>query len=98
VALDHLAVAVLHHIGARAVQQPALSRAECRPVPSRFDALAAGFRTEQCNLRQFDELAEDADRVAAAANTREDRIRQPADRGRPLFLRLARYHTVEVAH
>ena len=80
-----LAVVVLHHVAEAAVQNAGTAEAQRRSVLARTGATAAGLDAHQAHVGFRHERIEHAGRVAAAADTGHDQIRQPAE----LFATLA---------
>ena len=72
-----LAVVVLQHVGARAVQHARRAAGERRGVPAGLDAVAAGLEAVQRDAGVVEERVEEPDRVGAAADARGDRVGQP---------------------
>ena len=93
-----VAVLVLQHERARALQHAGDAAREARGVTARRDRLAAGLDADQPHLRVVDERIEDADRVAAAADARDHRVRQAPGLLEDLRARLAADHRLELAH
>ena len=96
--LDDLPVGVLEQVAERPVQDPGLPLregravlAELRTSPSRLDA-------DQPGARRTHERGEHADRVAAAADARDDDVGIAADPLRVLRARLVADHPLQVAH
>ena len=75
VGLDGLAVLVLEHEGAGAVQHAALAGDDGRGVPAGLDAVAAGLEAVDRDVLVVEERGEQADRVGAAADAGRDRVR-----------------------
>ena len=67
-------------------------------VPAGLDALAAGLEAEQAHPGVGDEGVEDADRVGAAADAGDDRVRQPAGQVQHWARASTPMTRVEVAH
>ena len=93
-----VAVLVLQHERARALQHAGAAAGEARRVPPADDRLAAGLDADQPHVAVVEERVEDADRVAAAADARDDRVGQPAGLLEDLRARLAADHRLELAH
>ena len=93
-----VAVRVLEHPGASALQDSDGAAGESRRVASRHDALAPGLDANEPHAGVADEGVEDAHRVAAAADTRDDRVREPADPLEHLRARLTADDRLELAH
>ena len=73
-----LAVGVLQHEGAHAVQHAHLAGGDGRGVPAGLQAVAAGLEAVQGDVGVGDEVGEDAEGVRAAADAGRDGVRQPA--------------------
>ena len=97
VRLDGLAVLVLEHERAGAVQHAALAGVDGRGVPAGLEAVAAGLEAVDRDVRVVEERGEQADRVRAAADAGGDRVRQPAVLLEALGARLVADAAAEVA-
>ena len=95
--LVDLAVRVLQEVRLRAVQDALLPAADRRGVAAGLHALAAGLRAEERDGRVVDEGVERADRVAAAADARDDEVRQAPGLLEDLRAGLVADHALEVA-
>ncbi len=84
-----VAIGVLEDVAARALEHARCTAGEARSVPTRLDPVTAGFDANQAHVAVVDERVEDAHGVTAAADARDDRGRQPADRLETLGSRLA---------
>ena len=98
VRLDDLAVRVLEHQRARAVQDPGRAAEDGRGMPAGLDAVAGRLDDGQPDRRLADEPRQQADRVRAAADAGDREIRQPALDGLELGRRLVADPPLEVAH
>ena len=78
VRLDGLAVLVLQHEGAGAVQDAGVAGGDGGGVPAGLDAVAAGLEAVERDLGVVEEAGEQADRVGAAADAGGDGVGQPA--------------------
>ena len=96
--LDDLPVVVADHIGAVAMQHARTAGGDRGGMPAGLDAVARRFDADDRHFGIVEERMEQADRVAAAADAGDDRIRQPAIVGQHLRARLASDHGVEIAH
>ena len=64
-----VAVEILQHIGARALEHARRAAGKPRRVTSRRERFAAGFDANQAHAGIRNERVEDAERIAAAAHT-----------------------------
>ena len=78
VGLRDLTVAVLEDVRARAVQHACASSGDGRRVPSRLHAVARRLAADQAHAVVVEKRVKDADRVGAAANTRNHSVGQAA--------------------
>ena len=95
---DDLAVVVGHHVGAVAVQHAGLAGRQRRGMAAGLDAVTTGFDAVHLHAVMRNERVEQADRIAAAADAGDERIRQAAEHGLRLRDDLAADDGVEVAH
>ena len=95
--LDGLPVVVLQEVGAGAVQHARAAAGDRRRVPAGVHAVAAGLEADQPHALVGDEGGEDADRVGAAADARQDGVGQPALALEQLLARLVADDPLEVA-
>ena len=93
-----IAVLVLQHERARALEHARAAAGKPRGVPAADNLLAARLHADQAHLTIVDERIEDADRVAAAADARHDRVRKPAGLLDDLPPRFAADHRLKLAH
>ena len=96
--LDDLAVAVLEHHRAGAVEDAGRPSRERRRVPAGRDPVARRLGDREPDRRLADEPAEQPDRVRAAADAGQREIRQPALGRVELDRRLVADPALEVAH
>src|SRR5262249_59332981 len=85
----HVAVDVLEHVTARALQHASTATCKARGVVARGDAAAAGLDADQPDAGVVHERVEDAHGVTAAADARDDRGWQRAELLEALRARLA---------
>ena len=90
-------VLVLQDERARSLQHAGAPAGEARRVAPAGDLVAAGFDADQTHGAVVDERVEDADRVAAAADARDDRRREHGGELEKLRARLASDHGLEFA-
>jgi len=76
--LDNLAVLVLEKVGHRPVEDAGASGAQGRGVLARRDAPPRRLDANEADRRLVDEVVEEADRIAAAADTSHDDVGQAA--------------------
>ena len=95
--LDHLAVGVLEHQRARAMEDARRAAEDRRGVPARLDAVAGRLDDRQPDRRLADEPGEQADRVRAATDAGDREVRQPALDRDELGRRLVADPALEVA-
>ena len=93
-----IAVLVLQHERARALEHARAAAGKPRGVPAADNLLAARLHADQAHLTIVDERIEDADRVAAAADARHDRVRKPPGLLDDLLPRFAADHGLKLAH
>src|SRR5579862_5482164 len=93
-----LAVIVLQQIAAGALQNSGSSPGETGRMLAQLRAMPAGFDADEANIRIGNESVEDADRVAAAADAGDDRIRRAAFLLHDLCTGFKTDHTMEIAH
>src|SRR5579864_768453 len=94
----HLAVGVLQQIAVSAVKHAGRSTGESRRMQPQLRATAAGFYSDQPHTRIAQEGVKYSDRIAAAADAGEDRIRQPPLVLQDLPARLFSDDAVKIAH
>ena len=97
VRLDDLAVAVLEHQRARAVEDPGRAADDGRGVAAGRDAVPGRLDDREPDAGLADEPREQADRVRAAADAGEREVRQPPLDGDELGRRLVADPALEVA-
>ena len=98
VRLDDLPVGVLEQVAERAVQDPGLPLRERRAVLAELRAAPSRLDADQPDAGHADERGEHADRVAAAADARDDDVGIAADPLGVLRARLVADHPLQVAH
>src|SRR5262245_43510712 len=69
---------ILKHEGSRSLQHAGAATGKTRGVSSRGDTLAAGLDTNQSHVAVLEKAVEDADGVAATADTGDDDVREPS--------------------
>src|ERR1043165_1126072 len=97
----NLAVRVLKYVAHRSLQHsraPAAARIEARRVLAQLVSRATGFDADHLHVRVAEKRMKQPDRVRAAADTRDQRIRQTAFAFENLRARLASNDTLKVAH
>ena len=72
---NRIAVLILQHERARALQHTRGSTCEAGGMTPRPNRFAAGLDADQSHTGILDERVEDADRIAAATDTRDHRMR-----------------------
>src|SRR3954454_24371065 len=92
-----IAVVVLENVAARPLEHTGTPAREPRRVLSRADSAAAGLDANQPDGRVGNERVEDPYRIAAAADARDDGIREPAERLEALRPCLLADHGLEFA-
>ena len=92
------AVFGLKNVGVSAVKHSRTATREARRVLAQFGAPASGLDADHLHFAVADEIIEQADRVAPAAHTGEQVIRQAAGRLQDLPARFLADHAVELAH
>ncbi len=97
-ALDGLAVLVLHEVGLRALQDTLAAERDAGGVPTGLDTLATGLEAVQRHGLVVEEGLEDPHRVRAAADARGDGVGQASDEVEDLLPCLFADHLVELAH
>ncbi len=97
VALDGLAVLVLHQVGLGALQHAFAAERDAGRVPTGLDAVTARFEAVQTDRLVVEERLEDAHRVRPATDARGDRVRQASDAVEHLLPRFFADHLVELA-
>ena len=92
-----LPLRILQHERARALQHAGGAARESRRVTARADRFAAGLDADQAHVAIVDERVEDADRVAAAADAGDHRVRQSAGLLEDLPSRFPADHRLKLA-
>src|SRR5581483_8728009 len=98
VGLDDLPEGVLQQVGVGAMKHAGPAAAETGSVFAGLQAAARGFDADEAHGRIVDEIAEQADGVAAAANAGHGVVWQTSFALKKLLLGLAADDALEVAH
>ncbi len=98
VRLDDLPVRILQEVGAVAVQHAGSPAGERGRMTAGCETVAAGFDADQAHAWNRDVRIEDAHRVAAAADARDDRVRMTARVLWHLRHAFVADHALEIAH
>src|SRR6478736_7875929 len=93
-----VAVVVLQHEGARALEHTRCAAGEPRRMAPGLDGLATGLDANQPHILVIDERIEDADGVATATDTGNHSVRKPAGLVEDLLARLAANDRLEFPH
>src|SRR3989304_9749837 len=95
---EYLAVSILKHIGACSMENSYSTSLESCRMPSCINALPSSLDSYELNLFVAEELMEDSNGIAPAANAGDDAIRQAAFFFHYLFLCLHAYNALKVSH
>src|SRR5689334_11337342 len=98
---SYLAVVVLQDVAHRSLQHsgaPAAARVEARRVLAQLVSRAAGFDADHLDGSVAEKWMKQTNRVGAAADTRDQRIRQTTFAFQNLRTRFTSDHTVKIAH